>query len=65
MRSETVHGALRFLASGLALRDCRGEGFPLYQIVWSSNEGHFPWNAVARESCVRWQRVLGEAPGPI
>jgi Domain of unknown function (DUF4262) len=37
-----------------------GDSFPLYQIVWPSKQGHFPWHSDASESFVRWQPVLGE-----
>ena len=39
-----------------------GNGFPLYQIVWPSKEGHFPWNPLATENYRKLQPVLGEAP---
>jgi Domain of unknown function (DUF4262) len=41
----------------------KGNNFPLYQIVWPSTDGHFPWNPSATESFRRWQAVLGEHPG--
>jgi hypothetical protein len=37
-----------------------GAAFPLYQVVWPSKQGHFPWHSDASESFVRWQPVLGE-----
>jgi hypothetical protein len=40
----------------------RGKPFPLYQIVWPSNDGHYPWSIYAADSFKRWQPVLGEAP---
>lgn len=39
-----------------------GNDFPLYQIVWPSNHGYFPWHADANEGFVQWQSVLGQAP---
>jgi len=36
-----------------------GDAFPLYQIVWSSRDGYFPWNESASESYKQWQPVLG------
>jgi hypothetical protein len=38
----------------------KGNVFPLYQIVWPSKQGNFPWHSDASESFVRWQPVLGE-----
>jgi len=40
----------------------RGNRAPLYQIVWPSNHGHFPWSPQAPEHYKGWQPVLGEAP---
>jgi|HubBroStandDraft_1064217.scaffolds.fasta_scaffold209320_2 hypothetical protein len=40
----------------------RGERSPLYQIVWPSNDGHFPWNPQATKHFKDWQPVLGEVP---
>jgi Domain of unknown function (DUF4262) len=36
-----------------------GDAFPLYQIVWPSRDGHFPWNESASEGYKQWQPVLG------
>jgi hypothetical protein len=40
----------------------RGERSPLYQIVWPSNDGHFPWSPDASTHFKNWQPVLGKAP---
>jgi hypothetical protein len=40
----------------------RGEHFPMYQIVWPSNDGYFPWSPYASDTFKEWQPVLGEAP---
>jgi hypothetical protein len=40
----------------------RGKHFPLYQIVWPSNYGHYPWSPKASKSFKQWQPVLGRAP---
>jgi hypothetical protein len=37
-----------------------GDSFPLYQVVWPSKHGHFPWHSGASESFVRWQPVLSD-----
>jgi len=46
-----------------ALSDCwlyQGSNFPMYQLVWASTEGLFPWHPDAPES-FRWsQPVLGD-----
>jgi Domain of unknown function (DUF4262) len=39
-----------------------GDEFPLYQIIWPSKEGHFPWNRAARLEYKCKQKVLGQ-PG--
>ncbi len=36
-----------------------GSNFPLYQIVWPSRDGYFPWNDLASASFRQWQPVLG------
>jgi hypothetical protein len=36
-----------------------GDAFPLYQIVWPSREGYFPWHPAAAESFRSVQPVLG------
>jgi hypothetical protein len=36
------------------------KAFPLFQVVWPSREGHFPWNPKAAESFRLWQPVLGQ-----
>jgi len=41
-----------------------GDAFPIYQIVWPSKQGHFPWHAEANEGFVRWQTLLGD-PGSV
>src|SRR3984957_11439959 len=41
----------------------KGNNFPLYQIVWPSKEGHFPWNPNPTETFRRWQPVLGQHTG--
>jgi Domain of unknown function (DUF4262) len=38
----------------------RGKPFSLYQIIWPSNDGHYPWSPHAPESFKEWQPVLGE-----
>lgn len=40
----------------------RGNGFPLYQIVWPSRDGHFPWHPKASEEFKQCQPVLGHLP---
>jgi Domain of unknown function (DUF4262) len=40
----------------------RGKPFPLYQIIWPSNDGHYPWSPHAPDSFKERQPVLGEAP---
>jgi hypothetical protein len=40
-----------------------GNEFPLYQIVWPSKDGHFPWHPDASESFAKWQPLLGVVPG--
>jgi hypothetical protein len=39
-----------------------GNGFELYQIVWPSREGIFPWDRSASASFVRAQPILGSPP---
>jgi len=41
-----------------------GNDFPLYQIVWPSKDGCFPWNERASASFKQWQPVLG-SPKPV
>ena len=36
-----------------------GNGFPLYQIVWPSRDGYFPWHGEASEAFRAAQPVLG------
>lgn len=36
-----------------------GDIFPLYQIVWPSREGYFPWHSAAPDSFRSIQPVLG------
>jgi hypothetical protein len=47
---------------GFARPYYRGKHFPLYQIVWPSNDGHYHWDKAARNSFKEWQPVLGRAP---
>ncbi len=42
-----------------------GNAFPLWQIVWPSRDGHFPWNESATDGYRRWQPVLGHPQPPI
>ena len=37
-----------------------GNDFPLYQLVWPSEEGYFPWHPDAPEAYLRSQPVLGQ-----
>ncbi len=39
-----------------------GDEFPLYQIVWPSNAGRFPWHPEATAEFRELQPVLGESP---
>lgn len=48
-----------YVLSALWFHD--GEDFPLYQIVWPSKAGHFPWHSAATESFKQWQPLLGIA----
>lgn len=38
-----------------------GNSFPLYQIVWPSKDGKFPWHAEASEAFRTTQTVLGHS----
>ena len=38
-----------------------GDDFPLYQIVWPSRSGHFPWEQESTPEFRAWQPVLGHA----
>jgi hypothetical protein len=40
----------------------RGRHFPMYQIVWPSNDGHYPWSPKASTVFKEWQPLLGDAP---
>ena len=40
----------------------QGDDFTLYQIVWPSRDGHFPWDAAAGEAYAASQPLLGPAP---
>ena len=40
----------------------QGDDFSLYQIVWPSRDGHFPWQAQASAQYVESQPLLGPAP---
>lgn len=37
----------------------RKRHFPLYQIVWPSHDGHYPWDTLASRALKEWQPVLG------
>ena len=39
----------------------QGEEFPLYQVVWPSKTGHFPWHPDASEGFKAWQPLLAPA----
>lgn len=39
-----------------------GNNFPLYQIVWPSKDGKFPWHADASDSFRAAQPTLGHSP---
>ena len=39
-----------------------GNDFTLYQIVWPSRDGHFPWDAAASAAYCAGQPLLGPAP---
>ena len=39
-----------------------GNSFPLYQIVWPSRDGYFPWHPKASKEFKGCQPVLGHAP---
>ena len=36
-----------------------GDSFPMYQLVWPSQEGYFPWHPAATESFRSIQPILG------
>jgi hypothetical protein len=40
----------------------RGNDFPLYQIVWPSREGRFPWHPKASKEFKLAQPVIAQAP---
>lgn len=40
----------------------QGDEFPLYQLVWPSKLGHFPWDTQATSDFKKWQPLLGPAP---
>jgi hypothetical protein len=44
---------------GFAVWYYRGDSFPLYQIVFPSRDGHFPWHPEATASFRDFQPVLG------
>lgn len=44
---------------GTAIWFYGGDAFPLWQIVWPSRDGHFPWNESASATYKQWQPVLG------
>jgi len=37
----------------------RRRQFPLYQIVWPNNDGHYPWSPGATKAFKEWQPMLG------
>ena len=41
-----------------------GSDFPLYQLVWPSRDGYFPWNELASDYLKHLQPVLG-SPQPV
>lgn len=41
----------------------QGDGFPLYQVVWPSRSGVFPWHPEATSEFRAIQPVISEAPG--
>jgi hypothetical protein len=43
----------------------RRRHFPLYQILWPGNDGHYPWHPNAPGSFKEWQPVLGKMPNDI
>ena len=45
---------------GIARWFYRGKHFPLYQIVWPSTDGHYPWCSNASKPFKEWQPVLGQ-----
>jgi uncharacterized protein DUF4262 len=47
---------------GFACWFYRRREFPLYQIVWPSNDGYYPWHPNAPEPFKEWQPILGPAP---
>jgi Domain of unknown function (DUF4262) len=47
---------------GFARLVLRGKPFPLYQIIWPSNDGHYPWSPHTPDSFKLRQPLLGEAP---
>jgi hypothetical protein len=44
---------------GFARSYYRGKHFPMYQIIWPSNGGHYPWTPKASAVFKEWQPVLG------
>lgn len=40
----------------------KGNDFPLYQIVWPSRDGHFPWHPEASEVFKSAQPLIADAP---
>lgn len=47
---------------GFAVWYYRGNNFPLYQIVWPSREGYFPWHPKASQEFRQCQPVIGHSP---
>ena len=43
---------------GFALWHYRKRRFPLYQVVWPNNDGHYPWDPAAARCFKEWQPVL-------
>ena len=48
---------------GIARWYYEGNGFPLYQIVWPSRSGFFPWHHQATIEFKLAQPVIAQAPG--
>ena len=44
---------------GFARRYYRKRTFPLYQIVWPNDDGHYPWDEAAPHGFKEWQPLLG------
>jgi hypothetical protein len=46
---------------GTAIWYYESTSFPLYQIIWPSKDGMYPWNPSASTHFKAWQPVLGHA----